>query len=86
MSEAGLPGFESYTDYALYSPAGTPKAIVALLNRETTAVLLLPDLRAKLDGIGIEVGGGTPEALGAEIAGEIARWTRVIKDAKIKQE
>ena len=86
MSEAGLPGFESYTDYALYAPAGTSKAIVALLNRETGTVLQLPDLRAKLAGIGIEVDGSTPEALGAEVASEIAKWTKVIKDANIKQE
>lgn len=86
MSEAGLPGFESYTDYALYAPAGTPKAIVTLLNRETNPVLQMPDLRAKLGGIGIEVAGSTPEALGAEVASEIAKWTKVIKNANIKQE
>jgi tripartite-type tricarboxylate transporter receptor subunit TctC len=49
-------------------------------------VLQLPDLRAKLAGIGIEVAGSTPEALQAEVVGEIARWTKVIKDANIKQE
>jgi tripartite-type tricarboxylate transporter receptor subunit TctC len=86
MSEAGLPGFESYTDYALYAPAGTPNAIVAVLNRETNAVLQLGDVRAKLGSIGIDVAGSTPEALGAEVAAEIAKWTRVIKDANIKQE
>ncbi|MGH8661578.1 MAG: Bug family tripartite tricarboxylate transporter substrate binding protein [Burkholderiales bacterium] len=86
MSEAGLPGFESYTDYALYAPAGTPKAIVALLNREMQPVLQLPDLRAKLEAIGIEIAGSTPEALRAEVASEVARWTKVIKDANIKQE
>ena len=86
MSEAGLPGFESYTDYALYAPAGTPKAIVALLNRETKPVLQLPDLRAKLEGLGIEVAGSTPEALQKEVADEIAKWTKVIKDANIKRE
>lgn len=86
MSEAGLPGFESYTDYALYAPAGTPKNIVALLNREMKPVLQQSDLRAKLESIGIEVGGSTPEALRAEVANEIAKWTKVIKDANIKQE
>jgi tripartite-type tricarboxylate transporter receptor subunit TctC len=86
MTEAGLPGFESYTDYALYAPAGTPKAIVAVLNRETNAVLLLADLRAKLAGLGIEISGSTPDALGAEVASEVARWTKVIRDANIKQE
>ena len=86
MSEVGLPGFESYTDYALYAPAGTSKAIVALLNREVIPVLQLPDLRAKLEAIGIEVAGSTPEALRKEVADEIAKWTKVIRDANIKQE
>jgi tripartite-type tricarboxylate transporter receptor subunit TctC len=86
MSEAGLPGFESYTDYALYAPAGTAKAVVARLNQETIPVLQMADVRAKLDGIGIEVAGSTPEALHKEVADEIAKWTKVIKDAGIKQE
>ena len=86
MTEAGVPGFESYTDYALYAPAGTPKTIVTVLNKETNVVLLLPDVRAKLAGLGIEVAGSTPEALGAEVASEVARWTKVIRDANIKQE
>jgi tripartite-type tricarboxylate transporter receptor subunit TctC len=86
MSEAGLTGFESYTDYALYAPAGTSNAIVALLSRETQSALQLADLRAKLASIGIEVAGSAPEALRAEVADEITKWTRVIKDAGIKQE
>ncbi len=86
MSESGLPGFESYTDYALYAPAGTPKSIVAMLNREMIPVLQLPDVRAKLEGIGIDVAGSTPEALQAEVISEIAKWTKVIKDANIKRE
>ena len=86
MTEAGVPGFESYTDYALYAPARTPKTLIAVLNKETNAVLLLADVRAKLAGLGIEIAGSTPEALGAEVAGEVARWTKVIKDANIKQE
>jgi len=86
MSEAGLPGFESYTDYAFYAPAGTGKAIVARLNQEMLPVLQMADVRAKLDGIGIEVAGSTPEALQKEVADEIAKWTKVIRDAGIKQE
>lgn len=86
MSEAGLTGFESYTDYALYSPAGTPNAIVSLLNRETNAVLQMADVRAKLAGIGIDIAGSTPDELRKEVASEIAKWAKVIKDANIKQE
>jgi len=86
MIEAGLPGFESYTDYALYAPAGTARMIVDRLNKETIPVLQLADVRAKLDGIGIEVAGSTPEALQKEVVDEVAKWTKVIKDAGIKQE
>lgn len=80
-----MKGFESYTDYALYAPAGTPKAIIATLNREVIPVLQLPDVRAKLESLGIDVAGGTPEALRAEVASEVAKWTKLIKDAKIKR-
>jgi tripartite-type tricarboxylate transporter receptor subunit TctC len=86
MAEAGVPGVVSATDYALYAPAGTPKEIIALLNREVNAVLEMPDLRAKLAAQGIEAVGGTPESLRAELLEEIVKWGRVIADAKIKSE
>jgi tripartite-type tricarboxylate transporter receptor subunit TctC len=86
MAEAGVPGVVSATDYALYAPAGTAKEIVALLNHETNAILLLPDLRAKLAAQGIEAVGGTPESLAVELAEEITKWGRVIAEAKIKPE
>jgi tripartite-type tricarboxylate transporter receptor subunit TctC len=86
MAEAGVPGVVSQTDYALYAPAATPREIVVLLNRETNAVLQLADLRAKLAAQGIEITGGTPESLQAELAEEVAKWGRVIAQAKIKPE
>jgi len=86
MAEAGVPGVVSATDYALFAPAGTPKEIVALLNREVNAVLEMPDLRAKLTAQGVEIVGGTPESVRAEFAEELAKWGRVIADAKLKPE
>ena len=86
LSESGLPGFQSNTDYALYAPARTPKEIVALLNRETNAVLQQPDVRAKLAAQGIEVSRSTPEALQAEVLDELAKWSKVIRNANIKPE
>jgi tripartite-type tricarboxylate transporter receptor subunit TctC len=86
MAEAGVPGVVSQTDYALYAPVGTARDIVLLLNRQTNAVLQLADLRAKLAAQGIEVTGGTPESLQAELAEEVAKWGRVIAEAKIKPE
>jgi len=86
MAEAGVPGVISATDYAIYAPAGTPKEIVARLNREVNAVLELADLRAKLAAQGIEAIGGTPESLQAELADEFTKWGRVIAEAKLKPE
>ena len=86
MAEAGVPGVVSATDYAMYAPAGTAKDIVGRLNREVNAVLELGDLRAKLGAQGIELAGGTPESLVAELADEIEKWGRVIQAANIKPE
>jgi len=84
MAEAGFPGVVSATDYAIFAPAGTPREAIALINRETNAVLQMPDLRDKLAALGIDLMGGTPESLGSELSDEIAKWTRVVKDARLK--
>jgi len=86
LIEAGLPGFQSNTDYALYAPARTPSDIVARLNREMNGVLQQADVRARLAAQGIEVSGSTPEALQAEVLDELGKWERVIRNANIKQE
>lgn len=86
MAEAGVPGVISQTDYAMYAPAGTAPEIVALLNRELNAALQIADLRGKLAAQGIEITGGSPESLRAELAEELAKWGKVIADAGIKPE
>jgi len=86
LLEAGFPGVVSATDYALFAPAGTPKDVIELLNREVGAVLQMADLRAKLAGQGIELSGSTPEALKEELLDEIAKWAKVIRDAAIQPE
>jgi tripartite-type tricarboxylate transporter receptor subunit TctC len=86
MAEAGVPGVISATDYALYAPAGTAPEIVARMNREMNALLQMDELRAKLAAQGIEVAVGTPESVAAELAEEIAKWGRVIAEAKLKPE
>ena len=82
--ESGFPGFESLSWYGLAAPARTPAAIVALLHKETVAVLNQPDIIARIsqDG-GIPVG-NTPQAFAQEIRNETAKWAKVIRDANIK--
>ena len=86
IAEAALPGFESVAPYALFAPTGTPADIIAFLNREVNAVLLVPEVRDKLAEQGIETAGSTPEALAATVKSEIAKWAKVIKDGNIKPE
>lgn len=86
MAEAGVPGVVSQTDYAMYAPAGTPRDVIALLNREVNAVVQMEDFRARMAALGIEVAGGTPDSLQAEYADELTKWGKVIRDAKLKFE
>ena len=52
MEELGFPGFEATAWFGLMAPAGTPPAIVDKLHKETVRVLALPDVKAKLEGLG----------------------------------
>lgn len=84
MSESGLTGYESATNYTLFAPTGTPHDIVALLNRHTNSVLQQPDIKEKLLTMGIIVIGGDSEAAQARIPVEMTKWANVIKNGNIK--
>ncbi len=86
MTEAGLAGFESSTNYTLFAPAGIAPEIVAMLNKEANAVLQQPELRERLLALGILLTGGSTEAVQAKIPVEMARWASVIKAANIRLE
>lgn len=84
--EQGLKGYDANTNGGFLAPAGTPKAIVDRLNAEINAALKLPDVRAKLEGAGIDVQGGTPQDYAALIKSDLAKWGRVVKEAGIQAE
>lgn len=86
MAEAGVPGFESATNYTLFAPARLPAEFVALLNREANAVLALADVREKLLAQGVVPKGGTVEAVQARIPGEMSKWAGIMKTAGLKPE
>jgi tripartite-type tricarboxylate transporter receptor subunit TctC len=85
MAEAGAPGQESETMQGIFLPAGTPKEIVDLLNREIVKVMALPDVKAKCAQLGFDVVANKPEEFTAYIKSEVAKWGKVIQDAKIPQ-
>ncbi|HUQ73265.1 MAG TPA: tripartite tricarboxylate transporter substrate binding protein [Burkholderiales bacterium] len=86
MAEAGLPGFEITSWFALLAPAGTPAPIVARLNAEAVKALARPDVKATLGAQGLEVASSSPEQVGAHIKSEIAKFARIAKAANIKAE
>ncbi len=84
IAEQGMPQFEAVSWYALMVPAATPKPIVDQLNAESLRMLAKPDIKEKFAGLGLEPGGGTPQALAATIQTETARWADVIRKKNIK--
>jgi tripartite-type tricarboxylate transporter receptor subunit TctC len=79
VAEAGVPGYDTSSWYALIVPTGTPKAVIARLNAETVKVLQLPDVKARLDFTGMVPETSSPEELGKKIHAEIAKWAKVVK-------
>jgi tripartite-type tricarboxylate transporter receptor subunit TctC len=84
MSESGLPGFDATSWFAVYAPAGTPADVVAKLNGEFNRIMTLADVKEKLAGIGLDVAGGSPEALGAYTRSELAKWAKVVRESGAK--
>ena len=80
IAEAGVPGYDSGVWYALLAPAGTPRAIIDRLNRETIAVLKNPEYIKRLTDQAIDPIGSTPEELTQYIKRELVKWAKVVKD------
>ena len=84
--ENGVSDFEASSWVALLAPAKTPRAIVTRLNTELNAVLNDPEVRERLNGMGITAAPGTPESFGAELSRDLAKYGPVVKAAGIKAE
>ena len=84
VAEAGFPGFNVTNNHGIVAPAGTPAAIVRLLNAEIRSMLDVEEIRARFPALGLETAPSTPEEFTEIVASELRKWTRVIKDANIK--
>jgi tripartite-type tricarboxylate transporter receptor subunit TctC len=84
MAEAGYPDVEGESWFAVAVPAGTPKEIVALLNREIVKAMALPDVKERLATLGFDSIASTPEEFGARIRTDTEKWGKVIRAANIK--
>jgi tripartite-type tricarboxylate transporter receptor subunit TctC len=81
MQEAGLAGYDITSWQALFAPAGVPKEIIARLHAETAKALKAPDVAKRLEDLGLDAGGMTPDELGALIRSDIPRLGKVVRDS-----
>jgi tripartite-type tricarboxylate transporter receptor subunit TctC len=86
MDEAGVKGYEATLWFALVAPAGLPPAIAAKLNRETLDILNSAEMKDALAQQGLVPDASAPDALAAQIRGDIVKWRDVIAKAGIKPE
>ena len=83
IAEAALPGFESNSWQGFFVPARTPRDIVDAIQRETVKALNAPDVRDRLIAIGVDMVGSTPEEFDARFKGDLAKFARIVKEARI---
>ncbi|MFN0160055.1 MAG: tripartite tricarboxylate transporter substrate binding protein [Burkholderiales bacterium] len=86
MTEAGLSGFEAVGLAAFMAPAGTPPEHIARLQRETAAVVAVPEVRERLLAMGLEIVANSPAEFAEYLRSESAKWGKLIRDAKIRAE
>ena len=79
MIEAGVPGFDYLSWLSFVAPAGTPHDVIAKLNGEINRILQNAEVKEKLNSMGMNPVGGTPEALGEHIKKQVDVWTKVNK-------
>jgi tripartite-type tricarboxylate transporter receptor subunit TctC len=79
-----IPGFNVTSLFGLVVRAGTPRTIIDKIQRDTARVLNKPEVRARLENLGVEVVGSTPEQFESFVRTEIAKWAKVIKASNIK--
>lgn len=83
LAEAGLKGFDIGTWFGVLAPVATPKDIVARLNLEAVKIIQSPDFRKRMEEIGAEPIGNTPEQMGKQIHDDVEKFARLVKDAKV---
>ena len=84
IAESGVKGYEAYSWAGVVVPAGTPAPVVAKLNADINKALSEPDVKRRLFEEGAEAMPTSSEQFGKMLKAEIAKWTKVVKDANIK--
>jgi tripartite-type tricarboxylate transporter receptor subunit TctC len=84
LAEAGLPGFEASSWFALFAPKGTPPEITSKLNQEVRKALETPELQKRFADLGGEIQPMSPDELMAYVKAEHEKWAKVVKASGAK--
>ena len=86
VAEQGVTGYDVRSWAGLLAPAGTPRPIIDRLNQEVHKALQVSAVKTRLEEMGGEVKGSTPEEMRAMVSAELTKWTQVVADAKIPKQ
>jgi tripartite-type tricarboxylate transporter receptor subunit TctC len=85
LAESGLPGFDVSAWTGLFAPAAVPRSIIERLNAETQRIAADKAYVKVIESVATDVSSSTPEAFGAFVRDDVARWSKVIHSAGIAQ-
>ena len=86
LNEAGVPGYEVLVWFGLQAPAGTPAPIVDKLNVQVAKILRSPEVSREFAAQGVEISASSPDRFAELVRTEIAKWGKLVNDARIKVE
>lgn len=86
VAEQGVPGYDVRSWAGLMAPAGTPRAVVELLNQEVRKAVQVSAVRTRLEDMGGEAKASSPEEMKTMVASELQKWMQVVADAKIPKQ
>jgi tripartite-type tricarboxylate transporter receptor subunit TctC len=86
IHEAGVPGYDAASWYAVFAPAGAPKNVVARLGKEIVRIMSVPDMRERFASDGFEPAGAGPAELAKFLRAELVKWAKAVEMAGIQPE
>ncbi len=84
MREAGVKDFATFQWYGVLGPAGLPKDVVAVLNREINKALVSPEMRERFASLTLDATPGPPEEFRKLLESEVQRWKEVLKQVTVQ--
>ncbi|MDI9232911.1 Bug family tripartite tricarboxylate transporter substrate binding protein [Limnohabitans lacus] len=86
VTEQGVTGYDVQSWAGLMAPASTPRAVIDRLNAELQKAIVVPAVKSRLEDMGGEVRGSTPEEMRSLVASQTQKWIQVVNDAKIPKQ